>query len=102
MPVMRSRLILSAIFAVLALPVASATAQEATPKGDDLAAAPRISQQEFKQALAAHTVVVIDVRDPVSYSNGHIPGAVSIPLDELSRHLPQLKAENRPIVTYCS
>ncbi len=103
MPAMRSRLVLGALLAVLGLPLPSGAAPPAaSPQGEDLAAAPRISQQAFKQALATHSIVVIDVRDPVSYSNGHIPGAVSIPLDDLSKHLTQLKAEKRPIVTYCS
>ncbi len=69
---------------------------------DELAAAPRISQADFKKGLAANSILVLDVRDAVSYANGHIPGAVSMPLDEVKKHVAELKAERRPIVTYCA
>lgn len=99
---MRSRLILSALLAIAGLPFSPDLIGAASSQNDDLAAAPRISQQEFKQALAAGSIVVLDVRDATSYANGHIPGAVSIPLDDLSKHLSELKAEKRAVVTYCA
>ncbi len=69
---------------------------------DDLAAVPRISQADFKKGLARDAVLVLDVRDAVSYANGHIAGAVSMPLDEVKNHVAELKAQRRPIVTYCA
>ncbi len=87
----------------LGLPRAiAAEAQTASPQNDELATAPRISQAEFKKAVDAGGVLVIDVRDAQAYANGHIPGAISIPLDQLTRHAAELKVETRPIVTYCS
>lgn len=55
-------------------------------------------RDEYHQK-ADHTLV--DVRTPWEYNNGHIPGAVNIPLDELEwRHgeVPQ----NRPVVVVCA
>ncbi|AXQ53818.1 MULTISPECIES: rhodanese-like domain-containing protein [Streptomyces] len=39
-----------------------------------------------------HTLVVIDVRTPGEYAGGHLPGAHNIPLDDLPRALPDLRA----------
>ncbi len=71
-------------------------------QADDLAAVPRISQAEFKELLAENRVLVIDTRDAGSYQQGHVPGAISVPLAELGEHLARLKAEKRPIVAYCA
>jgi rhodanese-related sulfurtransferase len=53
------------------------------------------------EKLAKHgEVYLIDVRPPLEYQHGHLPGAVSLPLDELSKRLRNLPRD-RPIVTYC-
>jgi rhodanese-related sulfurtransferase len=44
--------------------------------------------------------VVLDVRPIEEYACGHIPGAISIPVDELSHRLAELPA-GRTIVAYC-
>jgi rhodanese-related sulfurtransferase/DNA-binding MarR family transcriptional regulator len=45
-------------------------------------------------------VTVIDVRPPEEYAQGHIPGAVNIPLDRLESRLGELAPEHE-IVAYC-
>jgi len=55
-----------------------------------------------KKLLAAHTVLVIDVRDQPSYEAGHIPSAISIPGDKIAGQVERLKSETRRIVTYCA
>lgn len=45
-------------------------------------------------------VTVIDVRPPEEYAQGHIAGALNIPLDKLKQHLNELP-RNREIVAYC-
>lgn len=45
-------------------------------------------------------VTVIDVRPPEEYSAGHIPGAISIPLEDLEDRLAELPRDRR-IVAYC-
>ncbi len=84
--------------AVLGLGVAAF----AQAPADDLSKAPRIPAAEFKKLLDEDAVMVIDVRDQVSYRAGHIPGAISIPLDALPQHADELKASKKPIVTYCA
>ncbi|MBW1831839.1 MAG: ArsR family transcriptional regulator [Deltaproteobacteria bacterium] len=45
-------------------------------------------------------VTVLDVRPTEEYLAGHIPGAVSIPLDQLEERLAELPTD-REIVAYC-
>src|ERR671932_377539 len=45
-------------------------------------------------------VVLIDVRPPEEYDAGHIPGARSIPLEELESRLSELPSD-REVVAYC-
>lgn len=45
-------------------------------------------------------LTLIDVRPRVEYESGHLPGAVSIPPDELERGLEAIPPD-RPVVAYC-
>jgi len=45
-------------------------------------------------------VTVIDVRPPEEYAQGHIAGAINVPLQRLSRELGQIPPE-REVVAYC-
>jgi rhodanese-related sulfurtransferase/DNA-binding transcriptional ArsR family regulator len=45
-------------------------------------------------------VTVLDVRPSTEFNAGHIPGAVSIPLEDLERRLSEIP-EKHPIVAYC-
>ena len=62
----------------------------------------RMPFEEFRRLHDRGGVLVVDVRPREVYDRGHIPGAVSIPLDDLEAHLDRLAREKRPIVTYCS
>jgi rhodanese-related sulfurtransferase/DNA-binding transcriptional ArsR family regulator len=59
-----------------------------------------VSRAELRRRLAAGDVVVIDVRPAVEYAAGHIPGAISIPVDELDERLDELP-DDVDIVAYC-
>lgn len=60
-----------------------------------------MSREELLARLeAGEPLVVIDVRPVEEYRAAHLPGAVSIPLDELERRLRELTQE-RLIVAYC-
>lgn len=45
-------------------------------------------------------VTVLDVRPPAEYDADHIPGAVSIPLEELEQRLSDVPRD-QPVVAYC-
>jgi rhodanese-related sulfurtransferase/DNA-binding transcriptional ArsR family regulator len=61
-------------------------------------------QAVTREALTARVrrgdVVVLDVRPLEEYQAGHLPGALSIPLDELERRLGELPRD-REVVAYC-
>ena len=62
----------------------------------------RISFEAFKKLHDQGQVVVYDTRGLVAYREGHIAGALPLPLDEVEAKIPELKKETRAIVTYCS
>ena len=43
------------------------------------------------KAAMAEPVVLVDVRTPGEFSGGHVPGAVSIPLNELPARMDELR-----------
>jgi rhodanese-related sulfurtransferase/DNA-binding transcriptional ArsR family regulator len=59
-----------------------------------------VSRDELLAMAANGEVTVIDVRPVEEYAAAHIPGAVSIPLEELQQRLAELPAEQK-IVAYC-
>jgi rhodanese-related sulfurtransferase/DNA-binding transcriptional ArsR family regulator len=64
---------------------------------DALEAVPR---EELLTRSRSGTVTVLDVRPAEEFRAGHIPGALSVPLDQLERALRKLPADNE-IVAYC-
>ena len=63
---------------------------------------PRISIDDVKALMAKKQVVLIDVRDPLSFAEGHIPGAINVPFDHIPNYVDQWKKEKRLLVTYCA
>jgi rhodanese-related sulfurtransferase/DNA-binding MarR family transcriptional regulator len=59
-----------------------------------------VPQEELARRIKRGDVVVIDVRSAVEYANGHIPGARSIPHEELVKRLRSLPTDTE-IVAYC-
>jgi 3-mercaptopyruvate sulfurtransferase SseA len=68
---------------------------------NDLTAAPRITISDLQQLIKAGGVVIVDVRGGDSYRAGHIPGAISLPLEAIPDRWKELP-QDRPIITYCS
>ena len=63
-----------------------------------------INGQQLKQQLdAGHALVVVEALPKAYYQKGHIPGAASLPLDELNQRaaalIPELDAQ---VVVYCA
>lgn len=56
--------------------------------------------EELKARLEDGVVTVIDVRPLDEFEAGHLPGALSIPLSELSARLAELPSSSQ-IVAYC-
>jgi phage shock protein E len=53
------------------------------------------------KALKAQGAIVVDVRTPQEYKQGHYKGAINIPLDRLSRELSGLHKKQKPVILYC-
>jgi ArsR family transcriptional regulator len=68
----------------------------------DESAVPRVSVADLKKAADAGQVLIIDVRDATWYAEGHLPGAINIPLAELEQKLAMVKAAKKPLVAYCA
>ena len=63
---------------------------------------PEISRDDFKRGQKAHSFKIIDVLPSESYANGHIPGALSMPVPEIAALAPRLLPNlNEAIVAYC-
>ncbi len=54
----------------------------------------------LSKAARAGRVTVLDVRPAEEYRAGHLPAAVSLPLDELERRLAEIP-RGRTVVAYC-
>ncbi len=60
----------------------------------------KISVEEAKSLIQRPHVFLLDVREPNEYEEGHIPGAILIPLSELPDRISELK-DKKEIITYC-
>ncbi len=45
---------------------------------------------------------LVDVRSPEEFRSGHIPGAINLPLDSLSRADALLPDKQAPVYLYCA
>lgn len=67
---------------------------------DDKDELEQVGHQELLERVRRKEVVVLDVRPEVEFRSGHIPEALSVPLNELESHLSVLP-KDKEIVAYC-
>ncbi|HEX6276576.1 MAG TPA: thioredoxin domain-containing protein [Polyangiaceae bacterium] len=60
-----------------------------------------VKPDELSQLLRAKRVAVIDTREAAAFGRAHIPGAVSMPLEEIEGRLAELMMLGVPPVLYC-
>lgn len=60
----------------------------------------QVSRTELLAALDNGEVTLLDVRPAHEYASGHIPGALSIPVDQLEARLAEIPADTH-VVAYC-
>ena len=85
--------------AVAALAFASpALAGEPTPS----AKVTPMTQEQLLEHQAKHAdhLFVLDVRTPAEYAEGHVPGAVNVPHDQLASRLAEVP-KDKDVVLYC-
>lgn len=57
--------------------------------------------QTIKELIKKENPIVIDVRNDWEYSEGHIKGAIHIPLHEIPAQIDKIKKLKGPFVLYC-
>jgi len=67
---------------------------------DDPAGLEPVDRDTLLERLRAHDVTLLDVRPEHEFSEGHLPGALSVPLPLLESRLGELPRD-RTIVAYC-
>ncbi len=59
---------------------------------------PQAYMEQYKKAKQPHTL--IDVRTPMEFRSGHIPGAINIDVQSLHSQLGKVSKDN-PVIVYC-
>ena len=53
------------------------------------------------KALILKGAIIIDVRSPQEFDNGHIKGSKNIPVNIIQREVNSIKKMGKPIITVC-
>lgn len=62
----------------------------------------KVTAEEGKALMNQGGVTVVDVRTPQEYADGHVPGAVNIPNEDIGSAQPsQLSDKDEKLVVYC-
>ncbi|MEY2864623.1 MAG: hypothetical protein RLY58_2330 [Pseudomonadota bacterium] len=61
----------------------------------------KISPQSLGVLVNRDNAMLIDLRDPKDFREGHISGSRNIPFSRLKEHVEELREVNRPIVMIC-
>lgn len=56
---------------------------------------------ELEEAKKTAGAVIVDVRGTDEYSQGHIPGAVNVPVEEIEKISSAVPDKTTPLYTYC-
>jgi rhodanese-related sulfurtransferase len=60
-----------------------------------------ISQTDFAAARQHGRIQVVDVREDGEFASGHVPGAVSIPMGQLTNRLAEID-QTQPVYVICA
>ena len=62
----------------------------------------KITSDEAKNIMSTQSAIVVDVRSLEEYNEGHIPNAISVPLETIENEAEaKLKNKNDLILVYC-
>ena len=95
--------VVSVLALVVMIPAGAGAAEQKQDQDEDTSSPSlRIDWNEFKKLYDAGAIEIIDVRGDVFFESGHIPGARSIPLDQVEKRARELGRSKKPIVLYCA
>lgn len=108
----RTRGTFVAVIAVVALALAGVVAlagcsaapaeSEGTSMSDSSNVYAKITADEAKTMMDAGDVTIVDVRTAQEYADGHIPGAINIPLESIGSDKPaELTDTDADLIVYC-
>ncbi|WP_232598517.1 rhodanese-like domain-containing protein [Photobacterium carnosum] len=63
--------------------------------------AQNVSVQQFWQLQQQQPHVIIDVRTPTEFSQGHLTSAINIPYQDIATIVTAYKDKDQPILLYC-
>lgn len=61
----------------------------------------RLDQKGYESLIAEEEVVLLDVRTPNEFNQGHIPDAVLLPVDQITQVEEIVPDKSTPVVVYC-
>lgn len=96
---------LGAFALVAGVPAYAAETTPATPAAPAKAATATVtpmSQEQLLEHQAKHPqhLFVLDVRSPEEFKEGHVPGAVNVPYDQIAARLADVP-KDKDVVLYC-
>jgi phage shock protein E len=83
-------------------PAVAPTATKPAATAPVAAVATPMSQEALLQHQSQHPdhLYLLDVRTPQEYADGHVPGAVNVPYDQLASRLAEVP-KDKDVVLYC-
>lgn len=99
---MKKIMIAAAVLAILALALTGCSKSTEEESVDEKIQYVKISPKDAKEIMDNEESIVLDVRTKDEYDQGHIEGAVLLPVDEISSKAEEvLKDKKAKILVYC-
>jgi rhodanese-related sulfurtransferase len=94
----RSTILLSLL--AISILILAACAAPASTAGTSALISPASYVDQFGADQSFDEHILLDVRTPEEFANGHIPGAININVEELSTRMSEIPSD-LPVVVYC-
>ena len=63
--------------------------------------ASQTASKEAHRLVTEEGALLLDVRTPEEFAEGHLPGALNIPVDQVAKRLDEVGPKDKPVVVYC-
>ncbi|MFN8484433.1 MAG: rhodanese-like domain-containing protein [Anaerolineae bacterium] len=84
-----------------ALPTPQFDVTVAAAANAQLAHVPRINLDQAKQKLTDPNVLFVDARSAQEFAQGHIKGAINVPVNDVDKYLSRLP-QDKELIVYCA